>query len=87
MACGTAVIGVREGGVRETIVHEATGLLTGRDPQGFAEAVGRLMNDPDQLADLGRQGRTHVEEQWQWEGCVRRLEMLLASVAERSADS
>lgn len=46
MACGTPVVGVREGGVLESIVHEQTGLLTERDPAQFAGAVQHLLSNP-----------------------------------------
>nr|WP_243687910.1 glycosyltransferase family 4 protein [Methanobacterium formicicum] len=35
MACGTPVVAVKEGGVRETVIHNETGLLTERDEELF----------------------------------------------------
>jgi glycosyltransferase involved in cell wall biosynthesis len=43
MACGTPVVAVKEGGVRETVVHNKTGLLIDRDEEMFAEAVTTLL--------------------------------------------
>ena len=37
MACGTPVIGVREAGVQESVIHEQTGLLV----SGMCESSGR----------------------------------------------
>ena len=48
MACGTPVVGVAGAGVRETIVHNKTGVLTERDPVEFDKAVELLLNN-DQL--------------------------------------
>ncbi|GAI75541.1 unnamed protein product, partial [marine sediment metagenome] len=56
MACGTPVVGVREGGVRETVVDGHTGLLTSRDPAEFAAAIVRLLDNPSLAAQMGRQG-------------------------------
>lgn len=87
MACGTPVVGVREGGVRETVVHEETGLLAERDPRCFAGAVEALLCDPAGRARLGRQGRAYAERQWSWDRCVRELEEHLAALAQRAAGS
>jgi glycosyltransferase involved in cell wall biosynthesis len=45
MACGTPVVAVREGGIRESVVHQESGLLTERDEQQFAEAIKQLLLD------------------------------------------
>ncbi len=74
MACGTPVIGAREGGVRETVVHEETGLLIERDLPAFAGAIESLLNDPQLCEYYGRQGRVVVEKKWQWDSCVHNLE-------------
>ncbi len=85
MACGTPVVGVREGGVRETVVHGETGLLTDRDPQCFADAVASLLQDATRRERYGQQGRTYVESQWQWDRSVAELERhLLGAVRQRA---
>jgi glycosyltransferase involved in cell wall biosynthesis len=81
MACGTPVVGVREGGVSESVRHGETGLLTERDPRQFAEAIISLLNDPERRTQCGCQGRIFVEKQWQWEQSVRDLERHLTEVA------
>jgi glycosyltransferase involved in cell wall biosynthesis len=82
LACGTPVVGVCEGGVRETILHNKTGLLTDRDPRCFAEAIKDLLSDSDSRKQFGRQGRTYVERQWQWDRTVRNLENYLINVIQ-----
>ncbi|MFN8625146.1 MAG: glycosyltransferase family 4 protein [Candidatus Binatia bacterium] len=81
MACGTAVVGVREGGVSESIVHERTGLLVDRDHDQFAAAMQRLLSDPDLAAEYGRNGRQHVLRNWTWEESVASLEAHLVACA------
>lgn len=83
MACGTPVVGVREAGVRETIVHEATGLLVERDPEYFAAAIAGLASDPNRRASLGQQGRTYVQAEWSWDRSVQAVESHLSRVAYR----
>lgn len=82
MACGTPVVGIREGGVRETVVHGTTGLLADRDPAEFAEAVMLLMENQELRERLGRQGRAYVLEEWNWDKAIARLNRHLEEVAE-----
>jgi len=81
MACGTPVVGVREGGVRETVVHGETGLLVERDPRLFADAVSSLLRDPERRDDMGRQGVEYVKREWSWERSVATLERRLEEAA------
>jgi len=83
MACGTPVVGVREAGVRETIIHEATGLLVERDPEYFAAAIAGLASDPNRRASLGQQGRAYVQTEWRWDRSVQDVENHLSSAAYR----
>ena len=84
MACGTAVIGVKEGGVVESIVHEHTGLLVERDPARFAEAIQLLLANPKLAGEYGRNGREHVLQNWTWDKAVDVLEGYLAEYARTS---
>ena len=85
MACGTPVVGVAEGGVRETVLHGETGILTERDPARFAQAVLTLLDDAETRRRYGIQGRAYVEQEWQWDDSVRRLENHLLHVAGRTS--
>jgi glycosyltransferase involved in cell wall biosynthesis len=49
-------------------------LLVADDPLAFADAVLRVVGDPDLTSRLGRQGRTLVERQYKWESIVSQLE-------------
>lgn len=81
MACGTPVVAVAEGGVLETVVHEQTGLLVGRDAGQFAEAITGLLNNPQLLGAFGEQGRRQAVEHWSWETATERLEQHLVQAA------
>jgi glycosyltransferase involved in cell wall biosynthesis len=81
MACGTPVVGVREGGVTDSIVHERTGLLVERDPAKFAMAIQYLLSNPCIRAEYGRNGREHVIQNWTWEQSVSALERHLLAYA------
>lgn len=64
MACGTPVVAVREGGMRETILDNKTGLLVDRDPEVFAGAVEQLLADSAKRREMSRNGREWVLQQW-----------------------
>jgi glycosyltransferase involved in cell wall biosynthesis len=81
MACGTPVVAVNEAGVRETVRHRETGLLTERDPQEFAHAIAELIGNARQLQAYGIRGRTYVEEEWPWDRSVCLIERYLTRVA------
>ena len=85
MACGTPVVGVSEGGVRESVRHNETGLLTQRDPRQFAQAIADLLDDPARRAQFGARGREYVENQWQWKRSVNQIEQFLSQTAKQAA--
>lgn len=80
MACGTPVIAVAEGGVRESIIHNETGLLTERDEADFATAVMQITTDPELAHRLGVSGAARARACFTWQHTVDRLEGLLTKV-------
>jgi glycosyltransferase involved in cell wall biosynthesis len=80
MACGKPVIGVNEGGVKETVVNEYTGLLVERDARKFGEAVKLLLETPALIDQYGRNGRMNALENWSWDKSVDKLEQYLYQV-------
>jgi len=84
MACATPVIGVDEGGVRESVVSGVTGLLVERDKEQFARAVIDLLQEPRLLERYSRQGRQHVLANWTWDRAVERVEEQLTLIARQS---
>lgn len=78
MACGAPVAAVAEGGVRESVVQDETGLLTERDETEFAAAVMRIMADSELARRLGAAGAARARACFTWQQTVKRLEGLLA---------
>ena len=68
------MVGVAEGGIRETIQHGETGLLTERDPVEYGQAIETLMKDETLRTRMGMQGRQQVVEHWTWDASYRQLE-------------
>lgn len=81
MACARPVVAVDEGGLRESVRHEQTGLLVPRDPQAMADALGRLLDDPALRTRFGRAGRAAVEADWRWDDYAREMDRVLAARA------
>lgn len=81
MSCGTPVVAVAEGGVRESVVHSETGWLTERDEAEFAAAVSLVISDHALAGRLGTAGAARAREVFTWEKSVYRLEQLFAQVA------
>jgi glycosyltransferase involved in cell wall biosynthesis len=87
MACGTPVVAVAEGGVRESVTHGKTGLLAERLPQQFAEALRSLLEDPTLGARLGGYAREEALERWRWERTVMQIEAHLAELLNENGTS
>ena len=81
MACNTAVVGSKLGGIAEVVVDGVTGLLIDAnisptmphdpmDPKAFstamAEGINRLIRDPDLCKKMGAAGRKRVLDNYSW---------------------
>lgn len=67
-ACETMTVGSYTGGMKDTIVHEYTGLHSyPADPGSIAYQVNRALNDPGWSDWMGDKARDRVEENFQWE--------------------
>jgi glycosyltransferase involved in cell wall biosynthesis len=87
MACGTPVVGVNEGGLRETIVNNETGLLVERNPASISDAITQLLGDEPRRIRYGANARQQVIWHWQWDCTVKQLERFLQDAALMSAKS
>ena len=78
LACGTPVVASDISGLRDTVEHEANGLLVPpRDPEALADALCRVLGDGALLDRLSRAARPSVER-FSWAGRVREFEALVA---------
>jgi len=73
MACGTPVVAVKEGGVRETVIHKKTGLLIDRDEELFGEAVTKMLSKDYKRYDMGKKSVKTVENYWTIQHAGERL--------------
>jgi glycosyltransferase involved in cell wall biosynthesis len=84
-ACGVPVIAVAEGGVRETMVNEVTGLLAENSPTAMGEAIERLATNPALARKLGANACLAVKEKWNMNAAIDRLEEKLFRYARIEA--
>ncbi len=82
-ACGLPVVGVAEGGFRETIKDGANGLLVDPDAQSIAYAIDRLLRDTSLAKQMGEAGVANVHANWNLASSVDRLERNLQQVANK----
>jgi glycosyltransferase involved in cell wall biosynthesis len=82
MACGKPVVGVKEGGIRETVLDQFTGLLVDRDAVKFGQAVQILLENPALAQQYGSNGRKHVLENWSWKKSIKDLEQHLCRTVQ-----
>jgi alpha-maltose-1-phosphate synthase len=81
MACGTAVVGSRVGGVPEVVADRATGLLVPPgDPAALADAINVLLADEHRAAQMGRLGRVRAEIQFGWDAVAAQTVALYAEL-------
>jgi glycogen(starch) synthase len=83
MACGMAVVATTAGGTPEAISHGRTGLLVSpNDPHALAEAMTRLVSDPQLRWQLGKEAAQVARERWNFQTYVDRLEERYRKLSE-----
>ncbi|MGA7933137.1 MAG: glycosyltransferase family 1 protein [Kovacikia sp.] len=84
MACGTPVVASDVGGLQFTVVPEETGLLAPpKDTAAFAEAIDRILADPDWRNQLGQAARKRVQSKFSWDGVAAQLSQLYTHLLEQ----
>ena len=74
-ACAVPVVVTDVGGLPEVVIADRTGLIVPReDVPALQAALKRLVLDARLREELGREGRRHVAETYEWERCVDRME-------------
>ena len=78
-AAGIPVIAGNSGGAPETVTPESGIVVDGRSQQDILAALITLLSDPKCRCDMGRRGRSLVEQSWTWERMGARLRRILAT--------
>jgi glycosyltransferase involved in cell wall biosynthesis len=86
MSAGVPVIASKAGGVVESVVDGRTGLLVERDdPAGLAQAIRRLVEDPETRRSFGAAGRARAVELYAWPRIVDDVEEAFSSLVHPAA--
>jgi alpha-maltose-1-phosphate synthase len=81
MACGTAVVASRVGGIPEVVADGETGLLVPPDdPSALASALNSLLGNPGRASAMGRAGRTRAVTEFSWQAVAARTAALYGKV-------
>jgi glycosyltransferase involved in cell wall biosynthesis len=83
-ACGTPVIALQEGGVKETIIPSKNGFLSDRNPKNLAKYLDKLSENSDLRKDMGIFAAEYVRTEWTLERCVDNIENALKSVLSKN---
>jgi glycosyltransferase involved in cell wall biosynthesis len=82
MAMEKPLVATRVGGVPEMIDEGANGYLVGlRDPKALAQALGRVLRDPENARAMGRRSRAIVEQRFTIDKMVHETEAYLDELA------
>ncbi|MGH3258563.1 MAG: glycogen synthase [Streptosporangiaceae bacterium] len=85
MACATAVVGSRTGGIPEVVADGETGLLVPPDDPGqLAEALNTLLRDPDRARAMGQAGRKRTVAEFGWQAIAAQTAALYAKLVNRA---
>ncbi|MFF6996889.1 glycogen synthase [Streptomyces sp. NPDC008313] len=85
MACGTAVVASRVGGIPEVVDDGRTGLLVPVEDdfeQRLAAALDSLVTDPEAARRMGEAGRERAVREFGWDAVARRTVGLYEEVLE-----
>jgi starch synthase len=84
MACGTAVVASKTGGIPEVVADGDTGLLVPPDdPVALAEAINSLTRDRDRAKAMGVAGRERAATEFDWAKIARQTADLYKAVVGR----
>ncbi len=87
MAAGTPIVASDIHGYKGVVRRGREGLLVPpRDPKGLAEAIGRLLDDPELRARMGAAGQARAEE-FSWPRVTAKVEEYYGFVIRRLAAS
>ena len=86
MASGVPVIAT-DGGALPEVVGDAGVIVPARDVDALAKAMKRLLGNPAERAELARQGRARILEQFSWQAAAERMTGLYRQAMTKAMQS
>ncbi|MGV9918496.1 glycogen synthase [Streptomyces cellulosae] len=87
MACGTAVVASRVGGIPEVVDHGRTGLLVDVDDDfeaGLTRSLDAVLGAPDTARAMGEAGRERAVTEFGWDAVARRTAGLYEEILRQA---
>ncbi|WP_420632174.1 glycosyltransferase [Candidatus Leptofilum sp.] len=84
MGCGTPVVTTPHA-VSALCIEPDRDLLVADAPESYAQAILSIIENPQRQEDLGRNGRTYVEQHHHWPNVAARLETIYAEAIETAS--
>jgi glycosyltransferase involved in cell wall biosynthesis len=83
-ACGTAVIGIAEGGLKETIKNGYNGyIINDYDPNEISTKILNFTENLSFADKMGKEARKYVEEKWNYENGITNIEKYLSGLVKK----
>jgi glycosyltransferase involved in cell wall biosynthesis len=87
-AMGVPIVAAHVGGLRETVLHDETGLLVPpADPDALAGAIIDLLCNDGRRCRLAANGRPFVAARFEWEKCMDAWEAFFHDADRRTQQS
>jgi starch synthase len=81
MACSTAVVGSRVGGIPEVVADGVTGLLVSPDdPAALAMALNTVLTQPSLATSMGQAGRDRAVSEFGWRAVAEQTAALYSEL-------
>lgn len=77
MSCGIPVVGVKEGGIQETIIHNKSGFLVKRDEKEVYERISYLLEHDEVRESMGEYASVYIKKEW---NLTKRTDELLTTL-------
>ncbi|WP_263808902.1 glycosyltransferase [Salinibacter sp.] len=85
-SCGVPVVVSDVGGLPEVVRNGETGIVVeSESPDAAANAIRDLVENEEQRRAMGKAGREHVVETYEWEECVSRMIEIYEHVVETTS--
>ena len=80
-ASALPIVSTLHGGIKDAVVHLKTGfLMEEKDVHGMAMAMTKILEDPARAAEMGKEGRLHIEAHYNQIMQIRKLYDLAVAV-------
>ena len=80
MTFGKPVVASRVGGIPDVVKHNKNGILVAeKDPQALADAIEKLIQEPELRRRLGRNGLQFVKNHYNWKSIIDKTRHLYFS--------